>query len=80
MAELDCYFSMVFKPRQEASRNKQPRLGGRDDEVHVSAGAAAAGDRPSVGAATVMEQDDSCICTDECQCNVRKNRPYRLQL
>ena len=58
MAELDCYFSMVFKPRQEASRNKQPRLGGRDDEVHVSAGAAAAGDRPSVGAATVMEQDD----------------------
>ena len=58
MAELDCYLSMVFKPRQEAARNKQPRLDGRDDEVHVSAVAVAARDRPSVGAATVMEQDD----------------------
>jgi len=47
-----------FKPRQEAASNKQPRLDDREDEVHVSAGAASAGNRASTNAAVVMEHDD----------------------
>ena len=47
-----------FNLRQEAASNKQPRLDDREDEVHVSAGAASAGDRASANAAVVMEHDD----------------------
>jgi len=59
VAELDCHFSSqwLFKPRQEAASNKQPRLDSRDDEI-TGAGAASVGDRLSASAAVVMDHDD----------------------
>ena len=47
-----------FKSSQQAVSDAQPRRDGRDDEVCVSAGAAAAGDCPSASTAAVMEHDD----------------------